>query len=170
MLDLAAAALVQFERKPTEPPTIPGARGRDWLLHFLDREPMEVIFSDGLTHVEVLALYPAAVAATPWQEATAAPQSESQPAPHDPFPKLPSCRQCGNLTNSRRCLAAARGELAGTARRYEPMADAGKRCEGFAPLPSDPDQRTARERWPWLINEKSDTTRNAKPSAGYGAI
>jgi hypothetical protein len=38
-----------------------------WLIHFADKEPVEVSFSPEVTHAEVLALYPAAVAAEPVQ-------------------------------------------------------------------------------------------------------
>lgn len=88
--------------------------------------------------------------------------------PPDPLPALPTCEDCRNLTTLRdrdgfrRCTAAHR--------RYNPAPDIGRRCENFRPLPDDADQRTGRERWPWLINEKSVTTPNAKPGAGYKAI
>lgn len=90
------------------------------------------------------------------------------PPPPDPLPALPTCADCRNLTTLRdrdgfrRCTAAPR--------RRNPVPDIGRRCEDFRPLPDDADQRTGGERWPWLINEKSDTTRNAKPGAGYKAI
>jgi hypothetical protein len=39
-----------------------------WLVHFTDREPLEVCFSPEATHGEVLDFYPAAVAAEPLDE------------------------------------------------------------------------------------------------------
>ena len=39
-----------------------------WLIHFADREPVEVTFSPMATHNEVLAHWPGAVAAEPMQE------------------------------------------------------------------------------------------------------
>jgi hypothetical protein len=43
-----------------------------------------------------------------------------------------TCRQCRNLAASGRCLAAARGELPYVAgRKYSPVPDVPKRCEGF---------------------------------------
>ena len=41
------------------------ALSRAWLLHFLDREPLEVYFSPAADHAEALALYPEAIAAVP---------------------------------------------------------------------------------------------------------
>ena len=38
---------------------------RFWLLHFPDREPLTVAFSPAASHAEVLAIYPAALAAEP---------------------------------------------------------------------------------------------------------
>ena len=57
----------------------------------------------------------------------------------DPLPDTDdrrTCQQCTNLTPSGRCLAAARGELPYVAsRRYEPVQDVLRRCEGYAPTP-----------------------------------
>ena len=39
-------------------------------------------------------------------------------------------------------------------RGYEPVPDLLRRCEGFAPLPDDPDQRAGMERWPGLTDTK----------------
>ena len=76
----------------------------------------------------------------------------------DQLPELPTCEDCRNLTTlrdrsgSRRCTAATR--------RYNPVPDVGRRCENFRPLPRHPDQRTGRERWPWL-DPASDPDANA---------
>jgi hypothetical protein len=82
LLDLASAALAQFEGRPTAP-TAEADHGtkphRGWLLRFGDRDPLEVILSDPLTHGEVLALYPAAVTAIPVQ----APHRTATPAERD---------------------------------------------------------------------------------------
>lgn len=60
-----------------------GATARAWLLHFSDRDPMEVWTAPPATHDEILALYPDAVAAepplhTPGKGATS---SSEQPEP-----------------------------------------------------------------------------------------
>lgn len=63
------------------------------------------------------------------------------------------CVACAALSPGGRCLAAWRGELPGFARTYSPtMTDRPQRCVGFQPGPDDPDQRSGRERWPWLLN------------------
>jgi hypothetical protein len=70
-----------------------------------------------------------------------------QPIPEPPLisDNRITCRQCANL-QARRCLAAFRGEIVAS-RMMEPIADLPKRCDAFKPLPGDPDQRTAVERW-----------------------
>jgi hypothetical protein len=62
-----------------------------------------------------------------------------------------ACLACENLTRAGQCLAAGRGELIGTARRYTPPKDTQRRCEGYAPGADDPDRRPGRERWPFLL-------------------
>jgi hypothetical protein len=60
------------------------------------------------------------------------------------------CAECGNLGERGVCLAAQRGEIKAS-RHYVPLRDILRRCDGFAALPGDPDQRLARERWPGLV-------------------
>lgn len=60
------------------------------------------------------------------------------------------CAECGNLGERGACLAAQRGEIKAS-RHYAPLRDILRRCEGFAALPGDPDQRPGRERWPGLV-------------------
>ncbi len=59
------------------------------------------------------------------------------------------CTECGNLTDRGLCLAAQRGEIVAS-RSYTPVRDLLRRCEGFNPLPSDPDQTPGRVKWGWL--------------------
>ena len=56
------------------------------------------------------------------------------------------CTDCGNLGERGLCLAAHRGEIAAS-RGYTPIRDLLRRCEAFKPLPGDPDQRPAWDRW-----------------------
>lgn len=56
------------------------------------------------------------------------------------------CTHCGNLNERGLCLAAYRGEIVAS-RSYTPIRDLLRRCEAFTPLPDDPDQRTAWDRW-----------------------
>lgn len=105
------------------------------------------------------ALLPAAPPAIPATVATRA----QQPAPMpDPSPadtgnadsaaserigdNRRRCTECGNLNERGLCLAAYRGEITAS-RSYTPIRDILRRCEGFKPLPTDPDQRTAWDRW-----------------------
>jgi hypothetical protein len=62
------------------------------------------------------------------------------------------CSQCRNFRDPR-CLAAARGEIAAR-KGYEPCQDFPRRCEAFAPLSGDPDQRPGAQRWPSLAGER----------------
>lgn len=59
------------------------------------------------------------------------------------------CAECDSLASNGCCLAAARRELVAS-RTYAPAPDWLRRCECFKPLPSDPDQRAGRDRWPGL--------------------
>ena len=59
------------------------------------------------------------------------------------------CSECAKLGHGGRCLAAVRREIVAS-RTYAPHPDLLRRCEAFAPLHSDPDQRPGRDRWPGL--------------------
>ena len=59
------------------------------------------------------------------------------------------CAECRNLASNGRCLAVARRDIIAS-RNYAPVPDLLRRCEGFKPLASDPDQRPGRDKWPGL--------------------
>jgi len=59
------------------------------------------------------------------------------------------CSECAKLGQGGRCLAAQRREIVAS-RTYAPHPDWLRRCEAFAPLPNDTDQRPGRDRWPGL--------------------
>lgn len=59
------------------------------------------------------------------------------------------CIECGKHAPNGRCLAAAKGEIVASS-SYQPDPLLLRRCEGFAPLPDDPDQRSGWGRWPGL--------------------
>lgn len=59
------------------------------------------------------------------------------------------CSECANRAGNGRCLAAARRQLVASP-TYAPDPVILRRCEAFAPLPDDPDQRAGRDRWPGL--------------------
>lgn len=76
--------------------------------------------------------------------------AEFDPAPDDR-------RTCFVCTNYRagRCLAAWRGELPNTSRKYRPDPERLRRCEGYQPGTDDPDRRHGRERWPGLTRQEA---------------
>lgn len=63
-----AGSLTGDFQKSANDPTAAPATG--WLLHYADRDPLEVWFSPALSHAEVLAQHPDAVAAEPVPERT----------------------------------------------------------------------------------------------------
>lgn len=60
------------------------------------------------------------------------------------------CPECGHYQELR-CTIAKPGGLVSAAHGYMPVPDILHRCEGFAPLLDDPDQRPGVKRWPWLL-------------------
>ncbi len=108
------------------------------------------------------AMLPAAPPAPP---ATEAPRPQPAPAP-DPADLIAEriappwrdgdnrrrCTDCGNLNERGLCLAAHRGEIKAS-RSYTPIRELLRRCEGFKPLPDDPDQRTAWDRWGTIYSD-----------------
>ena len=60
------------------------------------------------------------------------------------------CSECAKLGHGGRCLAAVRREIVAS-RTYAPNPDWLRRCEAFAPMQYDPDQRPGRDRWPGLL-------------------
>lgn len=80
------------------------------------------------------------------------------------------CTECGNLAERGACLAAHRGEIKAS-RSYAPIRELLRRCEGFAPLDTDPDPRPGRERWPGLIDDAAGPAEDAGagPDQGGGA-
>jgi len=78
------------------------------------------------------------------------PEAEAQAEAFDGWPvdDRRHCAACAQLSGGR-CLAAWRGEIK-AAKRYRPVDDLPRRCEGYAPKTHDPDQRTGKERWPRL--------------------
>ena len=136
---IATVAVANPKEEKTAPPAKVGAgetatASRWWLIHYPDRDPLEVACYPDATHAEILERHPDAVAA-------------------EPFPDdRRTCDQCANLL-ARRCQAAKRGEIVAS-RNYEPIRDLPRRCEGYAPGATDTDRRPGRERWPGLTDTK----------------
>ena len=138
---------------PTDEKNANAVTSWGWLLHFADREPLEVYCSPTATHAAILERYPDALAAEPIPERTAPVEAEAVAWPSliTTDDQRRACGQCANLAG-RRCLAAWRGEILAN-RDYEPVRDIPRRCEGYAPGADDPDTRPGRERWPELIQK-----------------
>lgn len=140
---------------PTDAKTADAVTSWGWLLHFADREPLEVYCNPDATHAAILERYPDALAAEPIPERTAPAYEvewpDVEPA-HDDDRR--TCSQCANLSG-RRCLAAWRGEILAS-RDYVPVRDIPRRCEGYAPGADDPDTRPGRGRWPELNQERGE--------------
>jgi hypothetical protein len=68
-----------------------------------------------------------------------------------------TCTQCVNL-RQRACAIAKpeRGALVVANQGYRPDPARLVRCDGYAPLASDPDQRPGAERWPGLFQKGGD--------------
>lgn len=114
--------------------TKPATVSRWWLIHYPDREPVEVWTSPPATHVDVLADRPEAIAAEPIHEPQgieweAIPRPEAQTSP----PPAPACRTCAHVTGRGGCgepVAAGLSNLEGVI-RYHPQG--GKGCPAFRP-------------------------------------
>jgi hypothetical protein len=116
----------------------PGSRW--WVLHYPDRDPVEVSCTPAATHAEILERHPDAIAAEPVIPTTRqslAPMSSDEEAAElpkpNPFPDdRRTCEQCANLLGNR-CQAAKRGGIVAS-RNYEPIRDLPRRCEGYVPV------------------------------------
>lgn len=141
---------------PTDAKTADAVTSWGWLLHFADREPLEVYCNPGATHAGILERYPDALAAEPIPERITPAEAEAVAWPTliTTEDQRRACGQCANLAG-RRCLAAWRGEIAAN-RDYAPIRDIPRRCEGYAPGADDPDTRPGRGRWPELIQKGSE--------------
>lgn len=102
-----------------------------------------------------------------FQEEAARPAVKAAPTTRDPLALLHagiatkepprSCKNCGNLGGGVACLAAARGELDGVSRDYEPDTQWPRRCLSYIPPRADRDEilgrdgRKGRELWPEIV-------------------
>lgn len=141
-----------------------------WLVHFADREPVEVYCNPDADLANIMQTYPDALAAEPIPERIPQVFTEAEDAEwgalwrdtldwDGPTPEAVStddrrrCTQCRRLNPLGRCIAAQGGEIAAT-QTYEPIRDILRRCEGYMPRASDPDTRPGRECWPGLIQNQ----------------
>ena len=152
---VASVATVTVAKSPqgqTAPPAKVGAgdtatASRWWLIHYPDRDPVEVACCPEATHADILERHPDADARDYFIGRAAL----GLPKP-DPFPDdRRTCTQCANLIVGK-CQAAKRSEMVAS-RNYEPIRELSRRCEGYAPGADDPDRRHGRGRWPELIQK-----------------
>ena len=133
-----------------------------WLLHFENRNPLEVCFLPEATHGEVMAAYPAAIAAEPIEDrhepGGALAAGDDAPNLVDDIPASAAgderrfCSQCLNLRGGA-CIIAKPGGLVSAIVGYRPaLPEMLQRCAGYSPNADDPDQRPGHERWPGLSN------------------
>lgn len=121
-----------------------------WLIHFIDRDDLPVLFVPPVDHAAALSHYPDAVAAEPMTESFKRMATEA--APDEPADDRRTCRQCQHL-QGRVCSIAKPGGLVSANRGYRPAPDTLQRCVGYLPNASDTNQQPGGERWPWPIQK-----------------
>ena len=122
------------EALPTD--TAPPVRATRWLIHFLDREPMEVWFSPAADHDEVLAAYRDAVAAEPLAEVRTTPvriEVRTETAARG----CSTCRHRRRPGLSAGYCGGGRDDLPGAYGLHHPLrklpADEGESCASYLP-------------------------------------
>lgn len=121
------AEIVQLLAAANDPTAAPAT---GWLIHFADRDPLEVWFSPAVTHGEVLAAHPAALAAEPIPERDIRKPTTSTMT-------TASCKTCRH--RKRPGLSAGycsgRGDLPGAYGVHHPLrklpADMGEGCASY---------------------------------------
>lgn len=115
-----------------------------WLVHFADRDSVEVYCDPHETHVGILKCYPDALAAEPILECIPQVFSEAENAEWEALwlsgtvDDRITCTQCANL-RGRVCTVA--GGLVNAIKGYMPILEILRRCEGYAPLKTTKEQR-----------------------------
>ena len=121
------------ETLPTD--TAPPVRATRWLLHYADRDPLEVWFAPAADHDEVLAAYRDAVAAEPLSEMLA--QSVQQSVQQSAARNCSTCRHRKRPGLSAGYCGGGRGDLAGAYGLHHPLrklpADQGASCASYMP-------------------------------------
>jgi len=118
---------------PTD--TAPPIRATRWLLHYADRDPLEVWFAPAVDHDEALAAYPSAVAAEPMPEPVA--QSAPQSAQKSAARGCSTCRHRKKPGLSAGYCGGGRDDLPGAYGLHHPLrqlpADQGVSCPSYMP-------------------------------------
>ena len=129
---------------PTEAKTANAATSWGWLVHFSDREPVEVYCNPGADFANIMQTYPDALAAEPIPERIPQAFTEAENAEWEalwlgvPDDDRITCTQCANLLG-RVCTAA--GGPVNALKGYVPILEILRRCEGYAPLKTTREQR-----------------------------
>ena len=125
--------------------TAPPIRATRWLLHYADREPMEVHFAPAADHAEALVAYPDAVAAEPLLDHAGARQSAAQSAQQSAqeSAQQSTARGCSTCRHRKRPGLSAgycgggRDDLPGAYGLHHPLRklpdDQGEGCASYLP-------------------------------------
>ena len=125
--------------------TAPPIRATRWLLHYADREPLEVGFAPAADHAEALVAYPDAVAAEPLLDHVGARQSAAQSAQQSAqeSAQQSTARGCSTCRYRKRPGLSAgycgggRDDLPGAYGLHHPLrklpADQGESCASYLP-------------------------------------
>ena len=118
---------------PTD--TAPPLQATRWLLHFAERDPLEVWFSPTVDHDEALAGYPDALAAEPLPEPVA--QSAQESAPQSAARGCSACRHCKRPGLSAGYCGGGRDDLPAAYGAHHPLRrlpdDQGASCTSYLP-------------------------------------
>ena len=129
---------------PTEEKTANAATSWRWLVHFADREPVEVYCNPDADFANIMQTYPDALAAEPILERIPQVFTEAEDAEWEtlwlgvPDDDRITCTQCANL-RGRVCTVA--GGPVNALKGYMPILEILRRCEGYAPLKTTREQR-----------------------------
>ncbi|MHB8788069.1 MAG: hypothetical protein ACYC5W_17790 [Thauera sp.] len=119
---------------PTD--TAPPVRATRWLIHFLDREPLEVWFSPAVDHAEALVAYPDAVAAEPLPEVRT-PPVRNEVRTETTARGCKSCRHRKRPGLSSGYCGGGRDDLLGAYGEHHPLRklpdDQGASCTSYYP-------------------------------------
>lgn len=138
---------VREEKNAATEATTPATRSSAWVLHYPDREPLEVWFSPAADHAEALSTYPDAVAAEPLHEVRKPVRTEtsifdsSAHAPeHSARACEPGCSTCRHRKRpglSAGYCGGGRDDLPGAYGLHHPLKklpdDSGVSCASYRP-------------------------------------
>jgi len=135
---------------------------RWWLIHYPDRDPVQVAYCPEATHADILERHPDAVATEPFTPTIRQPSAPLTASKEtairawlalieetDPEIIADVIGKCQRDADARDYFT---GRAAAELPKPNPFPD-DRRCEGYAPGADDPDRRHGRERWPGLTQK-----------------